>query len=50
MLISRGASTTSISSAKAKTLKRGGGDYIYTPAIIGQYCQGKENIEARQKF
>lgn len=35
---------------KAKTLKRGGSDYIYTPAIIAQYCQGRENMEACQRF
>ncbi|MBF4454668.1 hypothetical protein IRT38_04555 [Acinetobacter sp. SK-43] len=35
---------------KEKTLKRGGNAYIYTPAIIGQYCQGRENMEACQRF
>jgi hypothetical protein len=35
---------------KQKTIKRGGNAYIYTPAIIGQYCHSRENIEPCQRF
>lgn len=35
---------------KVKTLNRSGSDYIYTPAIIGQYCLSREDIEVCKRF